>query len=108
MNPYHTSRPDSSGFVTLPHHRLYYEIRGAQHQQKLVMLSPLALRLKFHEQFADRIAEKHQVLLIDHRGVGKSTMPAKRSFSRYGFPLLCQQNSKIMLMSRVRAARWPA
>lgn len=85
LNPYHISRPEKTGFLSLPGHKIYYELRGLQHQQKLIILSPLALTCKFHAQYADRVAEHHcAVLTLDHRGVGKSTGPQQRQMSRQG------------------------
>ncbi|KAK9825280.1 hypothetical protein WJX74_005675 [Apatococcus lobatus] len=82
LNPYHKSLPENTGFLSLPGYKLYYELRGLQHQQKLVIMSPLALTCKFHAQYADRVAEHHSVLTLDHRGVGKSTAPRQKQMSR--------------------------
>lgn len=81
--PSHVSVPESSGRAQLQEHSMYWELRGLQHQEKVMLLNPLACTAKFYGGLADALATQHQVLTFDYRGVGKSTRPKGRDWTRY-------------------------
>lgn len=95
--PSHISVPETTGRVQLERHSLYYELRGLEHQQKVLLLSPLACTIKFFGGLADAISSQHQVLIYDYRGIGKSTNPHGRNWTRCELialsePILCNIN----------------
>ncbi len=80
--PSHDSAPEATGHVQLAQHSLYYELRGLQHAQKVLLLNPLACTAKFYGGLADAISTQHMVLTFDYRGTGHSTCPRGRDWTR--------------------------
>lgn len=80
--PSHVSVPETSGRAHLHKHSMYWELRGLRHRERVVLLNPLACTAKFYGGLADALATQHQVLTFDYRGVGKSTRPKGRDWTR--------------------------
>lgn len=105
--PSHESTPETTGRVQLAQHSMYYELRGLRHKQKVILLNPLACTAKFYGGLADALASQHQVLTYDYRGIGHSTCPRGRNWTRYSLSMKLSDQNKGLFVTMARSFGFP-
>lgn len=72
---YVPSRPDVAGHCPIDggNHKLYYELRGKGKRPKIICVMGAFGTCVQLGKLADQLASTFEVMVYDHRGVGRST-----------------------------------
>lgn len=73
MDPLHVSMPARSGFVDLPGNdrlQLYYELRGTENEEKILLVMGAFATLKSFDELAVSTYMQHSLAFLERRMLG--------------------------------------